>query len=182
MIFRDTLVVIVDDNDQIARVLAGVIQGLQRLTAGEGTVADQGDDIFRAVGQIPRLRKAQRQRNRSRSVSDGKHVVLTLKRIRKSRHIRKMSLVRVRFPAPRKNLVRVALVGNIKHDLVLRRIEDIVKRNRKLHNSQVRADVPALLAHPVDDRCSRLVGEDRQFCHSQLFDVIRAVNLLQKHT
>jgi hypothetical protein len=57
------------------------------------------------------------------------------------------------------DLVRVGLVADVPEDLVARRVEQAVERDRELAGAEVRAEVAADLADRVDDQLADLLGD-----------------------
>src|SRR5204863_1841341 len=56
-------------------------------------------------------------------------------------------------------LVRIALMPHVPHELVSRRIEDGVQRHGQLHDAEARANVAAGPRADVDEASTDLVGE-----------------------
>ena len=57
------------------------------------------------------------------------------------------------------DLVRVGLVADVPEDLVARRVEQAVQRDRQLAGAEVGAEVAADLADRVDDQLAGLLGD-----------------------
>ena len=74
---------------------------------------------------------------------------------------------------PREDFVGIGLVPDVPHNPVLRRIENVVQRNRQFDGAQVGREVAARGAHAVQDECAQLVGQCRQCRRVQLSQKVR---------
>ena len=61
VVFGDGLVVIVDDDDQVAVELGGIVKALKRQAARKRAVANDGDDVVRIARQVTSVRQAAAQ-------------------------------------------------------------------------------------------------------------------------
>ena len=64
VVFGDGLVVIVDDDDQVAVELGGIVKALKRQAARKRAVANNGNDVIRVTRQVARVGKAAAQAHR----------------------------------------------------------------------------------------------------------------------
>ena len=110
MVFGDGLVVIVDDDDQVAVELGGIVKALKRQTARKRTVANDGDDVVRIARQVTSVRQAAAQAHRRGGVAHGEQVVLGLVRIGKTRGLAVACRVDISVRAPSQRLVGIGLV------------------------------------------------------------------------
>ena len=67
--------------------------------------------------------------------------------------------VSIRVVAAGEQLVRVALMADVPHELVARRLERVVERDRQLDDAEAGADVAAGARADVDEPRAHLVGE-----------------------
>src|SRR5206468_3362399 len=81
---------------------------------------------------------------------------------------------------PREDLVRVGLVADVPEHLVLRRVEQRVQRDGELARAEVRPEVPADLAHRVDDVLADLLGHLHELLVGELVEVLRAVDAVEE--
>ena len=72
---------------------------------------------------------------------------------------------------PSEHLVDVALVGNVEHELVLRRGENPVHRHGQLDDAEVRPEMAAGFRQPVDQCVADLIGELGQVLVAEFLDV-----------
>ena len=56
MVLGNGLVVIVDDDDQVAIEFGGIVKALKRQTARKRAVANDGDDVVRIARQVASVR------------------------------------------------------------------------------------------------------------------------------
>ena len=81
--------------------------------------------------------------------------------------------------APTSNdLVRVALVANIKHQrIMIAEVEEVVKRDRQLHSTQTRAKVAARgTADDFNDVGTNLFGKHVEVVHREPLQILRLVD------
>ena len=64
---------------------------------------------------------------------------------------------------PGQDLVRVGLVANVPDQPVLRRVEDVMDRDRELHHPETSAEMAACLGDGVDHFRAQFPGELREF-------------------
>ena len=100
VVLGDGLVVIVDDDDQVAVELGGIVKALKRQAARKRAVANNGNDVIRVTRQVARVGKAAAQAHRGRGVTHGKQVVLGLVGIGKARGLTKAFRVDIGVRAP----------------------------------------------------------------------------------
>ena len=79
--------------------------------------------------------------------------------------------------APGEDLVRVGLVADVPEDLVARRVEHAVDRDRQLAGAKVRAEVAADLADRVDDQLAHLLRDLLEVRVGQVVEVLRTVDV-----
>ncbi len=106
-----------------------------------------------------RDRHAERGRDRGRRVRGAEGVVLALLAARKSRDAAELAQGVHPAPAAGDRLVRVGLVADVPDDPVVRRVEDVVQRDRQLDRAEVRREVAAGLRDGLDDELAQLAGE-----------------------
>jgi hypothetical protein len=88
---------------------------------------------------------------------------------------------RVQLVAPaREDLVRVGLVADVPQDLVLRRVDQRVDRDRDLARAEVGAEVPADLADRVDQQLPHLLGDRLQLVLAERVQVLGPVDTREK--
>ena len=78
-----------------------------------------------------------------------------------------------------KHLVDVALVADVEDELVLRRVEDAMQRDRQFDHAEVRAEMAAGLRKNADQLVAHFLRELRQLLLLQRLDVRRRTNALQ---
>ena len=82
--------------------------------------------------------------------------------------------------AARDDLVRVGLMADVPDQAVLRRIEDVVQRHRKLDDAQSRAQMAAGHRNGRNRLLTQLVGKLAQLVGAQTTDVGRNVDGIEK--
>lgn len=69
--------------------------------------------------------------------------------------------------------MRIALVADVEHKLILRTVEDIVHGNSGLGEAEVRTYMASVLADSVKYTLADLIGKGLQFVYGQTFHVCR---------
>ena len=94
-------------------------------------------------------------------VTGAEHVVLALDPLQKAGEPAFLPQRLEPAVATREQLVRVALVADVPDELIARRVEDVVQRDRQLHDAEPRADVSAGARADVDEPRAHLGGQRR---------------------
>ena len=110
MVLGNGLVVIVDDDDQVAVEIGGIVKALKRQAARKRAVANDGDDVVRIARQVTSVRQAAAQAHRCGGVPHGKQVVFGLVGIGKARGLAVACRVDISVRAPSQRLVGIGLV------------------------------------------------------------------------
>ena len=181
VVFGDGLVVIVDDDDQVAVELGGIVKALKRQAARKRTVANNGNDVIRVTRQVARVGKAAAQAHRGRGMPHGKQVVLGLVGIGKARSLTITLRIDISVRAPGQRLVGVGLVRNVKDNLVDRGVKHAMKRNRKLNDAQVGGNVSADSGGAFEDGVANLAAEQRKLGAVESLDVLGRCRLRKQH-
>ena len=181
VVFGNGLVVIVDDDDQVAVELGGIVKALKRQAARKRAVANDGDDVVRIALQVTSVRQAAAQAYRRGGVAHGEQVVLGLVGIGKARSLAITLRIDIGIRAPSQRLVGVGLVRNVKDNLVDGGVKHAMKRNRKLNDAQVGGNVPADGGGAFEDCLTNLAAEQRKLGAVESLDVLGRCRLRKQH-
>ena len=181
MVLGNGLVVIVDDDDQVAIEFGGIVKALKRQAARKRAVANDGDDVVCIARQVTSVRQAAAQAHRGRGVPHGEQVVLGLVGIGKARSLTITLRIDISVRAPGQRLVGVGLVRNVKDNLVDRGVKHAMKRNRKLNDAQVGGNVPADGGGAFEDCLADLAAEQRKLGAVESLDVLGRCRLRKQH-
>src|SRR3954462_2846299 len=77
-----------------------------------------------------------------------------------------------RIAASGNELVRIRLVAGIEDDLIARRIENVVQRQRQLDDAEIAAEVADRVRDPLDDAVADLFRELVKLLAVQLAEVV----------
>ena len=133
-----------------------MIQRLERLAGAHRAVADHGDDAPIGPGARGGERHAERGADRGARVADAERVELAFGTARKGREPA-LELDRPQAVATSgQHLVRVGLVADVPDQAVVRRVEDVVQRDRQLDRAEPGGEMPAHLADRVDQELAQL--------------------------
>ncbi|CPQ20226.1 Uncharacterised protein [Bordetella pertussis] len=150
-----------------------VVHGLEGHARGHGAVADDGDVLALHTGVARGHGHAQRRGNRGGRMRGAEGVVLGLAALGKTRDAALLAQVRHAFAAAGQDLVRIRLMAHVPDDAVMRRVEDIMQRQRQLDRAQVRRQVAARARHRLEHEAAQLVGQPLEFAAVQLPEVGR---------
>ncbi len=140
---RDRHLVVIQYDDDVAVRTTGVIQALVREAGRQGAIADDGRDLELLPGEIPPRGDAERGGNRRGGVPRAERVVLALAALEEARYAVLLAQRLHSRVAPGEQLVRVALVPDVPDELVTRRVEHRVERDRQFDDPEPSADMPA---------------------------------------
>ena len=181
VVLGDGLVVIVDDDDQVAVEFGGIVEALKRQAARKRAVANDGDDVVAVARQIAGVCQAAAQAHRCGGVAHGEQVVLGLVGIGKARSLAKTFRIDIGIRTPSQRLMGVGLVRNVKDNLVDGGVKHAMKRNRKLNDAQVGGNVPADGGGAFEDGVANLVAELRELGTIKSLDVLGRCRLRKQH-
>ena len=181
MVLGNGLVVIVDDDDQVAVELGGIVKALKRQTARKRTVANDGDDVVRIARQVTSVRQAAAQAHRRGGMAHGEEVVFGLVGIGKARGLAVACRVDISVRAPSQRLVGIGLVRHVKDNFVGGGVKHAMKRNRKLNDAQVGGNVPADGGGAFEDGVADLAAEQRKLGAIESLDVLGRCRLRKQH-
>ena len=176
------LVVVYNDDDARAK-LRSLIESFESLTARQRTVAYYGYDILLGSLHVACLLQSSCKTDGCGSVAHLKVIVLrTLCRRRITRYgIHVVYVAKESCGTTGQYFMRIALVADIKHKLILWGIEHIVQSNSSLNKSEVRTYVSAMLANTVEHSTAHFVGYNIKCRDVHAFQVGRTLNLLYIH-
>src|SRR5581483_11235103 len=143
------LIVIEHDNDVSVR-RASVVESLVRETRCQRTIAQDSDDFEGLFLQIPADRHAKRGRNRGRGMTGAERIVFALRPLQEAGDPVLLPQRLHLAITTREELMRVALVADIPHELIAWRVEHVVERGRQLDDAESGADVAASPGADVD--------------------------------
>ena len=183
VVLGDRHLVVVHHDDDARTQLRRLVETLERLTARERAVADDGYDVLVRALHVARLLQTGGKTHGCRGVSHLEVVVLgAFRRRRVARYgVHIIDIAEETCGATCKHLVRVALVADVEHKLVHRRIEHIVQSHGGLNEAEVRTYVSAVLAHAVEHRPACLVCHNVKRLYVQPFQVGWRLYLLYVH-
>ena len=122
---------------------------------------------------------AQGARNRRAGVSHVKGVVRALVAHRKAGDAPVLPDGRETVAPPGEDLVSVSLVAYVPHDLVARRVEGVMQRQRQLDGAQARGQVAPHLGDHGDEIVSQFFSDDGEIAARHLLEVSRRIDVQQ---
>ena len=145
VVLRYRHLVVVDHNDYVRVKLRSHVKPLESLAAAQRAVADNRYHIFLTAFQVASLCKTAGKAHRRGCVSHHKLVVFAFRRFGVARNLVVFRRVEECVLTPCEHFVGVALVAHVEHHLVNGRVEHIMQGDRRLHHTQVRAYVSAVV-------------------------------------
>ena len=144
VIFCNRHLVIICNNNQVWIHFTGNIKTFKSLTAADWAVTDECNNIALAVCYISAPCKSAGKANRGWCMTDSKNIVFALYGACIACYIIVMLLRNICLFSACEDFMRIWLVWNIKHKLVLWWIKYIMKGNCSLYNTEIRAEVTAV--------------------------------------
>ena len=117
--------------------VSSLIQPLKRDAGRHRTVTDDGYDLVVLSLKITRLTKAHRGRDRRAAVTDVENVVFAFLALWEAAQAARLSQRVEVLGATGQQLVRVSLMANVPDQLVPRRVENVVKRDREFDHTKI---------------------------------------------
>ena len=183
MVLSDRHLVVVYNDDDARAKLRSLIKSFECFTARQRTVADNGYDILLGSLYVACLLQSGRKTYGCGSMTHLKVVVLgTLCGRRITRYgIHVVYVAKKSGCTTCQYLMRIALVADVKHKLILWRIENIVQCYRCFYKSKIRTYVSAMLAHTVEHSLAHFVGYNIKCRDVHAFQVGRTLYLFYIH-
>ena len=139
---RDAHAVVVQHHDHPPVVVADVVQPFEGETGRERAVPDDGNDVEVLLLQVARERHAVRGGDRRAGVTRSELVVLGFGAHQEPGDAAELAQRVEARASPGEHLMDVCLMPGVPHELVARRIEHPMQRNRELDGAQTGRDVP----------------------------------------
>ena len=147
---RNRHVVVVEDDDQARIHRARIVHGLIGHAGRHRAVADHGDDVVLAAGEVARHRHAEAGRNRGRGVRGAERIVVALGALGEAGQAAAGAQRADAVAASGQDLVRIGLVADVPDQAVARRIEDVMDRGRQFDHAEAGAEMAASHRDRVD--------------------------------
>ena len=154
---RNRHVVVVEDHHQPVARGTRVVHRLIGHARRHRPVADHRNPAPRLARQLVGHRKTQRRGNRGGTVRRAERIVLALAALGETRKPARLPQSADLPAPPGQNLVRIGLMPDIPHQLVHRRVEHIMHRNRQLNHTQTSTQMPARRRYRRDHLHTQLV-------------------------
>ena len=168
---RNAHVIVIQDHEQTLAQIAGVVHRLIGHAGGDRAIADHGNRIARGHAQIPPGRKPQRRRDRGRGMGRAKGIERAFGTFGETGQSAFLAQGPDTVAPPRQDLVRIALMPDIKNQLVCRRIEHGMDRHSQFHDPQRGSKVPACHRDGRDHFGAQLVRQTAKFGVGQHLEV-----------
>ncbi len=176
----DRHVVVVEDHDQAVARLGRVVHRLVGHPGAHRAVADHGNPAAGAVLELVGHGKAERRRDRGRGMRRAEGVVFALGALGEARQPSALTQGADAVAPAGNDLVRIALVPHVPHQLVLGRVEHIVDGDGQFDHAQPRTKVPARGADRVDHLGAEFVGKLAKLFGLEAAQIVRGVNLIEQ--
>ena len=175
----DRHVVIVQNNDQVLLHDPRVVHPLVHHAARHRAIPHHRDDTVFLTRKLTGGNHSEGGGNRSARMSGAERVEFALAPLEKSAQSAQLTDgAHPLFPA-RQDLMRIGLMADVPDELVVRRIEGIVKRNGEFDGSQSSAQMTTRLGDHFDQIIAHVCTEDFQLRDWQRPYVGRHIDLVQ---
>ncbi len=179
-VFGDRPFVVVQHDDETARLRFRVVQRFVTDPAGEGRIARHHHHVFIPAAQIAADRHPEPGGQSRAGMSGAITIMFAFAPQEKAVQPLVLSHGADAVQPAGKHLVHVTLVADVENELVLRRFKDAMQRNRQLDDPEVRAEVTAGLRKNFDQLFADFLRELRQVVFPQRLDVRGRANPIQK--
>jgi len=169
----DRHAVVVQDDEQAASGMPGIVERLVGEPAGHRPVPHDRDDAPTDAVKVARRREAERRGDRGRGMARPEGVERALVALEEAGDASMLPDPPEGLLPPGEDLVHVGLVTGVPDHLVVRQVERPVERHGQLHHAEARAEMPTLLGNDVDDVLADLVAQAREILRSQSLQVGR---------
>ncbi len=177
---RDRHLVVVEDDDQVAVEVAGVVEGLEGEAGGHRAVADHRDGPVRLFLDVAGQGHAEGGRDRGRAVAGLEDVVAALLDLRKAADPLVLAQGGELVAATGEDLVGVGLVADIPDQLVLWGIEDVMQGDGQLDDAEARGEVAAGPGHRPYDQVAYFLSQINEIGYGEAADIGRRVDILEQ--
>ncbi|MNN70096.1 hypothetical protein D3C81_1859280 [compost metagenome] len=82
--------------------------------------------------------------------------------------------------ATSQNLVRISLMSDVPDDAVMRRVEDVMQRDRKFNHTQTCAQMPTCCGDGIDHLGAQFLRKLRQICLRQCTQSVRRRRFIEQ--
>ena len=168
---------VVVEHDQHVGVLgATVVEALEGQPCGHGAVPDDGHvlGVFRPVVAAAHGH-AKGSADACAAVAHAEGVVFTFTPLRETRQALVLAVGVEFLPTAGEDFVAVRLVADVPHDLVFRRVEDVVQRHGQFHDPQACAEVPSFFRDHVHNELTNVIRDLLKFFRLELGPQVRGV-------
>jgi len=178
-VFGNRHFIVVQDHDHVPVHVTGVVHGLVGHTAGHGAVADHGQDLVPAPGQITSGGKAGGGGDGGGGVAHIKAVVGRFIPLGKPADAVLPAQGGKTVAPAGQQLVGIGLVPHVPDDLVVGGGEDPVQGNGQLHHPQAGRQVAAVFGAGFNDHLAQFSRKVGQEAHRQAFQIGGGIDCFQ---
>ena len=161
-VLRNRHVVVIQDDQQIRRQRAGMIEGLKGHAGGQRAIPDDRDRASILAASCGRHRHTERRADRGARVAHAEGVVLAFGSGRERGEAAILFDGVQKLAATGQHFVRIGLMTHVPHQPVIGCIEDVMQGDRQLDGAQSGGKMPAPRADALDQELPQLVRQGRQ--------------------
>jgi len=173
-------VIVVEDDDQPVLVGAGIVHGFIGHAGGHRAVADHGDDIVLAAGEVARHRHAERGGNRGRGVGGAERIVIAFGPLGEAGQAAAGAQRADAVPAAGQDLVRIGLVADVPDQAVARGVEDVMDGRGQFDDAEAGAEMPAGDGNRVDGLLPQFIGDLPDLVNPELAQIVGGPDRVEK--
>ena len=177
---RDRHVVVVEDDDQPGIHRAGIVHGLIGHARRHRAVADHGDDVVLAAGEVARHRHAEAGGDRGRGVRGAERIVVALGALGETGQSAAGAQRADAVAAAGQDLVRIGLMADVPDQAVARGVEDVMDRGGQFDDAEAGAEMAAGHRDRVDGFLTQFVGDLPHLLHLEPAQIVRGADGVEK--
>ena len=159
---------------------AYVVKRFERHTARKRSVAYHRNHVIIFVFKITGASHSESERKRCRAVSGREMIVLAFLGVRKSRHTLVGTERGESVSSTRDDFMRVRLMPDVENNLIVGRIENVMKRDGEFDRAEVRRQMPAAFFHDGKNVLAHFARIYRKLADRKFFKVGGAVHLFKQ--
>ncbi len=177
---RNRHVVVVENDDQPGIHRTRIVHGLVSHAGGHRAVADHGNDIILAAGEVARHRHAERRRDRGRGMGGAERIVIAFGSLGETGQPAAGAKRADAVAAAGQDLVRIGLVADVPDQAIARGVEHVVQRRRQFDDAEAGAEMPACNRDGIDGFLAQFVGNLPDLFHLEPAQIGRGADRIEK--
>ncbi len=178
----DRHVIVVEDHDQPRIHRAGIVHGLIGHAGTHRAVADHGNHVVLAAGEVAGDSHAEAGGNRGRGMRGAERIVVALAALGETGQPAAGAQGADAVAAPGQDLVRIGLMADVPDQAIARRVEHVVDRGGQFHHAEAGAEVAAGHRDRVNRFLTKLISDLLHLLDLELAQIVRSFDGVEKRS